>query len=232
MGEESCEGFEIAIEMRRHGAGEAEALARLDRHLDGCASCREFDRLGAESEGRLRADVEGALAGADLERLKARGLSLALSRWSDVGAFYMFIGLALLVKTSLRAAGLVPGDASLMDWGLALMWTAAPFLEIRRRRRAIEEAFRSDVLLFEMRADVQQRLFSSGAFILFALGLVAFFAVERLQGREGFAGGAVTLVLSAGLAALCTYVAAVRIPALLRERREIPEVRDPYAGLF
>jgi hypothetical protein len=232
MGEESCEGFEIAIEMRRHGAGEAEALARLARHLDGCASCRGFDRLGAESEGRLRADAESALASTNLERLRARGLRLALSRWNDVGAFYLFIGLALFVKTSLRAAGVVPGEASLMDWSLALMWVAAPFVEIRRRRRAIEEAFRSDVLLFEMRTDVHQRLITAGAFIVFALGLVAFLAADRLLDRGSSPGGAMNLAFSAGLAALSTYVAAVRIPALLRERREIPEVRDPYAGIF
>ncbi len=163
MSRESCEGFEIAIEMRLHGAGEAEALARLDRHLEGCASCREFDRLGSESEGHLRADAEGALAAANLKRLRARGVGLALSRWNDVGAFFLFIGFAFLLRSSLRAAGLVPGEASLMDWSLALMWIAIPFVEIRRRRRAIEEAFRSDVLLFEMRSDVHQRLFTAGA---------------------------------------------------------------------
>jgi hypothetical protein len=231
MNEGSCEGFEIAIEMRRHRAGEAEASARLDRHLETCAKCRAFESLGAESESRLRADAEAARAAADLEGLRTRGRALALSRWNDAGAFFLFVGFAFLVRIGLRAAGVERGDVSAMDVMLALMLIATPFVEMRRRRRAIEEAWSSDVLFHEMRVDVRQRLLGAGAFVAFGLCSVAFFAADRLLGWGVVPGRVSNVVLSAGLAALSVYVGTVRIPALLRERREIPAVSDPYEGL-
>ena len=50
---ESCGTFEIAIEERRLGTLGAEAVRRLDEHLAGCASCRQFADFSRHSEDTM-----------------------------------------------------------------------------------------------------------------------------------------------------------------------------------
>jgi hypothetical protein len=39
-GMSACDEFEVAVEMRRHGALGAPEAARLEEHLRACAACR------------------------------------------------------------------------------------------------------------------------------------------------------------------------------------------------
>ncbi|HEY5191974.1 MAG TPA: sigma factor-like helix-turn-helix DNA-binding protein, partial [Candidatus Deferrimicrobium sp.] len=49
-----CEGFEIAIEMRLHGAADQDASGRLDAHLATCEACRQFENEVKTSEKTMR----------------------------------------------------------------------------------------------------------------------------------------------------------------------------------
>ena len=61
-----------------------------------------------------------------------------------------------------------------------------------------------------------------------AVILMALMLVDRALGSGVFPGDALRLAFSAALGTLGIFVLAVRVPRLLRERREIPVVSDPY----
>ncbi len=222
MSENACEGFEIAIEMRRHGAADPEASRRLDEHLRGCASCRAYEELGSETEAGLRSDAEEARAKVDLERLRARGHRILGGIWSDVGAFCLLLSLAFMTRVA--AGGIDPVVATLQ----ALLLVAWPFVLMRRSRRELEEAWSSDTLFYAIRQELKWRLLISGSLAVTAVTLTALLLVDRALGSGVFPGGALRLAFSAALGTLGIFVLAVRVPQLLRERREIPVVPDPY----
>jgi hypothetical protein len=61
-----------------------------------------------------------------------------------------------------------------------------------------------------------------------AVTLMALTLVDRALGSGVFPGGALRLAFSAALGTLGIFLLAFRVPKLLRERREIPVVPDPY----
>lgn len=226
MNEDACQGFEIAIEMRRHGAAQAETSRRLDAHVQGCARCRAFERLGAETETRLRADAEEAEGKADLERLRARGRRVLRGHWADYG-FFLLLSLAFATRVVLRVTGIEQGDVG-FALVLAILAFVLPFVEMRRSQRELEEAWSSDVLFHALRKDVDARL--KGSAILAAVGIAIsiLFFVDRVAGGGAFPAGVARPVFVGCFGALGLFVLIVRVPRLLRERREIPVVPDPY----
>lgn len=227
MNENACQGFEIAIEMRRHGAADAEASRRLDAHLQGCASCRSFDRLGAETETRLRVDAEEVKGKVDLERLRARGRRLLRGHWSDYGAFFLLLSIALAARVALRVSGIEQGDVGLQP-ALAILAFVLPFVAMRRSQRELEEAWNSDVIFHFLRKHVDERL--KGAIGLAVVGIAISIGlfIDRVSGGGAFPAGVARAVFVGSFGALGLFVLIVRVPRLLRERREIPVVPDPY----
>lgn len=65
----SCEEFEIAIEMKRHGALAPSDDAALEGHLFTCASCREFRRSTEDAQSVLRTHAQLELKHVQWERL-------------------------------------------------------------------------------------------------------------------------------------------------------------------
>lgn len=224
MNESACHGFEIAIEMRRHGAADPEASRRLDEHLRECAACRAYEILGAETETGLRSDAEEARAKVDLERLRARGQRLLGGIWSDVGAFCLLLSLAFMTRVALGNGGIDPQMATLQ----AILLLAWPFVLLRRSRRELEEAWSSDTLFYAIRKEIKQRLLISGSMAVTAVILMVLMLIDRALGSSVFPGGALRIAFSGALGTLGLFVLAVRVPQLLRERREIPVVPDPY----
>ena len=224
MNGNACQGFEIAIEMRRHGAADPEAARRLDEHLRDCESCRSYEKLGAETEGGLRSYAEEARQKVDLERLRARGHRILGGVWSDIGAFSLLLASATLVRV-------VPKDTevdlsmSALEAVLVLVW---PFVLLRRSRVEVEEGWSSDILFYAIRKDLKQRLLFSGSLAAVAVALMVLIFVDRAVGRGVFPGGVFRLAFAAALVTLGIFVLAVRVPRLLRELREIPDVPDPY----
>jgi hypothetical protein len=226
MNENACQGFEIAIEMRRHGADDPDASRRLDEHLLGCAGCRAYEKLGAETETGLRTDAEEARQKADLERLRTRGFRLVVGRWSDLGAFYLLIAVAWTIRFGLKVAGVVEGSPLSEAW--IPLWVLIVHFDMQRMRREIEEAWSSDTLFYAIRKDLNHRLLGSGVLAVLAVGYAAFALAFRALGRGGLPTGGFALAFAAGLGALGLFVLAARVPRLLRELREIPDVPDPY----
>jgi hypothetical protein len=227
MTENGCEGFEIAIEMRRHGAAHAETSRRLDSHLQGCATCRAFEKLGEETETRLRADAEEAEGNVDLERLRARGRRVLRSHWTDYGAFFLLVSLAFAVRVTLKVIGIEHGDLGL-DPALAILAFVSPFVAMRRSRRELEEARCSDVLFHTLRKYVNERLKGSVGLAVFGIAMSVLFFVDRVSVSGPFPAGVVRAVFVGCFGALGLFVLIVRVPRLLRERRELPVVPDPY----
>jgi hypothetical protein len=224
MNENECRGFEIAIEMRRHGSADPEPSQRLDEHLRGCAECRSYENLGAETEVGLRSDAEEARARVDLERLRARGHQSLGGIWSDFGAFCLLLSLAFMTRVAFGDGRIDPEMATLQ----AILLLAWPFVLLRRSRRELEEAWSSDTLFYAIRKELKQRLLLSGSLAVIAVTLMALMLVDRALGSGVFPGGAPRLAFSAALGTLGIFVLTVRVPRLLRERREIPLVPDPY----
>jgi hypothetical protein len=227
MNENACQGFEIAIEMRRHGAADAEASRRLDAHLQGCASCRSFDRLGAETETRLRVDAEEMKGKVDLERLRARGRRLLRGHWSDYGAFFLLLSIALAARVALRVTGIEQGDVGLQP-ALAILAFVLPFVAMRRSQRELEEAWSSDVIFHFLRKHVDERLKGSIGLAVVGIAISIGLFIDRVSGGSAFPAGVARAVFVGSFGALGLFVLIVRVPRLLRERREIPVVPDPY----
>jgi hypothetical protein len=230
MTDSGCEGFEIAIEMRLHGAAQAETSNRLAAHLQGCATCRAFERLGAETETRLRADAEEANVKVDLERLRDRGRRVFRGHWTDYGAFFLLLSLAFAVRVTLKVTGLEHGDLGL-DPALAILAFVSPFVAMRRSRRELEEAWCSDVLFHALRKYVNERLTGSFGLAVVGIAVSISFLVDRASGSGTFPAGVARAVFVGCFGALGLFVLIVRVPRLLRERQEIPLVADPYATL-
>ena len=226
MNENACQGFEIAIEMRRHGAADAEASRRLDAHLQDCASCRSFDKLGAETEIRLRADAEEATGKVDLERARARGRRALRGHWTDYGAFFLLLSLAFATRVALRVTGIEQGDVGFGPV-LAILLFVLPFVAMRRSQRELEEAWNSDVLFHSLRKYVDERLKGSVGLAVVGIAVSILFFIDRVAGGGAFPAGLARAVFVGCFGALGLFVLIVRIPRLLRERREIPVVPDP-----
>jgi hypothetical protein len=70
---DGCDGFEIAIERRLHGAlGESEAPA-LDAHLAVCARCRAYEAAARGAEAMMAVEAREAIAQVDWARVE-RGI--------------------------------------------------------------------------------------------------------------------------------------------------------------
>jgi len=67
-----CEGFEIAIEMRLHGAADQDASGRLDAHLATCEACRQFENEVKTSEKTMRERARPLESSFDDARLRAK----------------------------------------------------------------------------------------------------------------------------------------------------------------
>src|SRR5664279_3255956 len=104
---DGCEGFEIAIEMRLHGAADAGASARLNAHLDACASCREFEAGVRQMENSMKSDTEDVARQVDWSRLSARVQQVKTENWVfPLGlllSFVVFIAGVFLVTGPLPA---------------------------------------------------------------------------------------------------------------------------------
>ncbi len=69
---EEHDEFELAIEMRKHGALEAAATHALDHHLAACASCRRYAEIADESDAQLATLATGASAKLDWTEHRAQ----------------------------------------------------------------------------------------------------------------------------------------------------------------
>jgi predicted anti-sigma-YlaC factor YlaD len=68
----SCESFEVAIEMRLHGALARDREADLLQHLAECAGCRAFQTVANDTERAMTQTTQTQLQAVDWETLLSR----------------------------------------------------------------------------------------------------------------------------------------------------------------
>ncbi len=234
MSEHACEGFEIAIEMRRHGAADAEASARLDRHLAGCAGCRAFERLGEQVQGGLQTAARQAEVATDLDALRARGRRALSSWWADVGTLYAFFALLAAARIAAHVTGVRPFGA---DWFLDLLAFVLPLIGVlfnrRRTRREFEEASSAEFLFFLLRLHAKRRLwttlFIGGILLALPVCVAPAWLRTGLQTPRDWLDATSALCM----ASLAVFVLVTRVPALRRELAELPPTAlDEHAALW
>jgi len=95
-----CEGFEIAIEMRLHGAADQDASGRLDAHLATCEACRQFENEVKTSEKTMRERARPLESSFDDARLRAKIRRAQRNPWITpllvAAGFFSFIAIAAL----------------------------------------------------------------------------------------------------------------------------------------
>lgn len=95
-----CEGFEIAIEMRLHGAADRVASERLDAHLATCEACRQFELEAKTSEKTMRTRAGPLESVFDARRMRERICRAQREPWITplvvAAIFFSFIVLAAL----------------------------------------------------------------------------------------------------------------------------------------
>ena len=68
-----CEGYQVAIEMKLHGAQESSgASVRLEAHLASCVACQEFEMTAKNTEEAMRSSAIAVSQTVDWDRLRAR----------------------------------------------------------------------------------------------------------------------------------------------------------------
>lgn len=219
-----CEGFEIAIEMRLHGAADQDASGRLNAHLVTCEACRRFELEVRATEKTMR-ERGGTLEGAfDAARLREKIRRTQWEHWIDplvvATFFFLFIALAALepwlygrpsafakyprvipffagvtALFVLRSAQTVFG----LSWSARRKENLLPSL-----RRAVSRRIRATVLATVM-------LGGLGLFLL----LLSPFMTRLPRGDWG------DLVLGAALVGGAIYNSVVALPRLRRERAEL-----------
>jgi hypothetical protein len=101
-----CEGFEIAIEMRLHGAADAGASAGLNAHLATCASCREFEAAVRRMENSMKRDSEDVARQIDWSRLSTRVQQLKTENW--IFPLGLLLSFVVLVAGVFLVTGPIP----------------------------------------------------------------------------------------------------------------------------
>src|SRR6266567_5691873 len=130
-----CEGFEIAIEMRLHGAADADGSERLNAHLATCEACRKFETDAKRMEESMKSDTESFVRQVDWNRLRARVQKIKLANWSlPAGLVLSLVGLlaAFLISVSFaKRSGLTWRDFAhyfAPTWGVILVALVLPIV--------------------------------------------------------------------------------------------------------
>lgn len=218
-----CDDFEIAIEMRRHGAldGDGEASARLDAHLLDCGRCRAFEAAARRTEAAMQGAADAAVRAVDWEAVER-----ALGRWrrrqrAALGAF-AFLLLALLAE----AAAFWRHDGPARDVGPAVALSAALLAVAAaaslRRTRRLALAGRTEETLALLRGDLRARLRALRV-LLWALPLYGLGAawLAATAADLGVGGRAALACCALAVAPVAIFAWRVKRPALLRELADL-----------
>jgi hypothetical protein len=168
-----CEGFEIAIEMRLHGAADADASERLNAHLATCSACRKFETDARRMEDSMRSDTENLVRQVDWKRLRARVRQIKVANWSLPAGLLLslfgflaafFIGASFARKGGLTWRQLTSFAPSLgvLLFSVALFIVALFVYSLKKSAARIREARKaeesSDGLLAYCRKELEEQI--------------------------------------------------------------------------
>jgi hypothetical protein len=231
MSEKPCDGFEVAIEMRRHGAADPEASRRLDAHLAGCGRCQAYEELAGGSDEALRRrtgdaghrmDWDGLLGRISAGRRGAfRAAQLGAALWAALLACLWLARSGFLSVPFLdplpRA---LPVLVTLTFFGVFL--NGARVVASWERRRELDELGSASDVLGAHRRDLRRSLRLGRWASLLTLILIpaAAWRWSRFHGPFD-AHALVTLLGQLGLLAVVALFFFVRRPRLQREDAEL-----------
>jgi hypothetical protein len=224
-----CEGFEIAIEMRLHGAADRQASERLDAHLATCEACRQFESEAKAAEGAMK-ENGGILEGAfDDARLRTSIRRAKREHWRIplvfAAALFSVVAIFAFVFWSEK------GHVAYSDLrGMILVFAATSALVLLRSVQTVFGLWWSERhkenLLPALRRDVARRIratrFASlvmGALALFHLALWLVGSSTPLADLTWKAIPA--FLLLGGLIGGTFYGFRIALPRLRRERAEL-----------
>jgi hypothetical protein len=216
-----CDRFEIAVEMRRHGALDAPAVAKLDAHLASCEACRRFDALSKSSEEAMQGAAAAIGRSMDWESARARVHSIVEAKRRTILRFALASGLLL------AAVGWFEGTAAVVVTGACLalvLFVALSEQRDRARELARAEGAQEDMIAFYRNwLDRSFRAQRDGSWLTLAAGVLWLGAGALRAANADAPEREVAFAVGAGLFFLGTFALyrVVRMPRLLRERAEL-----------
>jgi hypothetical protein len=218
---DGCEGFEIAIERRLHGAlGDSEA-PRLDAHLAVCARCQAYEASARGAEAIMAGEAREAVAQVDWVRVE-RGI-----RGGVHASLRMLVG---AVVTAAWVAGMVwlstppamRADRMMRTLpAMVLVVVLIAFVAAYSARRLVALVDREE-MLDTYRALVEANLQWARRMQWATAAIVAFLLYRALAGTAVtfdpavFYGG-----LAVPMAAAWLYLRRVKLPRAEREARDL-----------
>lgn len=225
-----CEGFQIAIEMRLHGAADPNASKRLDLHLSSCPECRDFEATAKETENTMRIDADRV--GKTIDWAQLRGRVHKLMKWKSPSGAAATICLAFLAIQAMRwiDSWVLGQPFTGPDWTVTFAWLLTMialffFFNGRRLREAKRaQASREKLIEFyrkELDRQIREtRLTLAGLAILGCL--VAFPLVSELhRGLSSLKFLSSSLLFEAFLVGSFLFAYLRELPRLRRERTEL-----------
>jgi len=219
----TCDDFEIAIEMRLHGALGGAAAAGLDAHLVTCARCRAFAAAARGTEAAMRDAASEAAKGVDWGAVEAQVARWRRRGWVSAGPAAVTLLVWGAMTWKLHARGdpdvWVPVLAALATvLALALAWR-------KRRADAARMARGGDELLALLRRDLAARRRALVPLLLLLAALTIGMAWRAAVEPGRWASGLLWSMAAAGGVALAAGLL-VKRPRLAREQ----EVLDGLGG--
>ncbi len=216
-----CEDFQIAIEMRLHGALGDAGRATLEEHLATCERCRAYEAAARGAEAILEAQARDAVSRADWEKVE-RGIrgGVAASVRMLATAVVVTAWMAGMVWLSTPAP--VRGDRllrTLPSMGLMLVLVAfVSAYSARRLTALVDRAEMMETWRHMVFANLQWARRMQWA----TAAIVAFLLYKALTGTAATFDPAVYYGgLAIPLAAAWFYLRRVKLPRVEREARDL-----------
>jgi hypothetical protein len=220
-----CEQFQESIEMRLHGALDAERAVSLDAHLATCATCRAFEVTAKETEEMMRVSATASAGGVDWDKVIAgvEKMKRQYRRIKIMTPIAVVIGAGLLLILVLSSkhplwlfGGFFAGALPLLAWRITrahnLLFEAA---QASRGRDDLLSYFRKEI---DRRVERMTRV----RVIMPLMGIfLAYHGWQRAMPKGNMSyfwvqGACSLLMMGQGL-----YFHFVLLPRLRRERAEL-----------
>ncbi len=214
----SCDDFELAIEMRNHGALPRDREDALLAHLLGCNGCRSFESLSTSSENAMSAHALTHIQSTNWDSLFANTTRVIQRNARDQilrGALALLVATVGLMLMSHRplAIALIETVAGTLVFGF--VWLLS-----KRRLTKIAGMKQQGELLFQHRFELESRVRGALRVLLLPLTLPFIYLELRplLVSAQSWIGFG---LVAAAILAQTSFVLFIRRPALQRELREL-----------
>jgi anti-sigma factor RsiW len=218
----SCESFQDLIEMRLHGALDADASAQLDAHLATCAACQTHAAAGADTLATMRGEAAERTRRVDWDKV-AREVARRKREYSRT----LLVTPVMVVVTTAAAVALIvlgvfPRAVFVAYAAVLLGMVAWQLTRAHGRLIGAARAARGQVdLVADVRAELDRRIARMTRLrVIFPLlaGLLAYRISTRLGPGGSWGAYGVQLFACVLMVAEGFYFHVALLPQLRRER--------------